>query len=212
MATNIHELHLEYPEWEQQENEKPKQKEAFDCYCAHGGSIRHCAKELQGHQKGDIFHGVKLLYKPFSEDTFRQLASAHKFKYRRDQKMNYDIQRRNVQFDKIEDETIISKYQKADDSEVATANLLENKIKSGTINGTQAKDFTIALNNYQEYKKKLRGEDDTKRVLLDATVDAEIDAKKENYLFVGELSDYNLDDVLSEVTEDVDGKDTSDNG
>ncbi|MBR3141130.1 MAG: hypothetical protein IKF11_09765 [Methanobrevibacter sp.] len=204
MATNLHELHLEYPEWEQQENEKPKQKEAFDCYCAHGGSIRHCAKELQGHQKGSIFYGVKLLYKPFSEHTFRQLAAAHKFEYRREQKQNYDIQRRNVQFDKIEDETIIEKYQKADDSEVATAALLEERIQSGTINGTQAKDFTIALNNYREYKKKLRGEDDTKKVVLDATVDAEFDTKKENSLFVGDLSDFNLDSAFDEVTENVD--------
>lgn len=44
------------------------------------------------------------------------------------------------------------------------------------------------------------------------TVDAEITTKKEDYLFVDELSDYNLDDVLSEVTEDVDDEDTSDNG
>lgn len=37
-------------------------------------------------------------------------------------------------------------------------------------------------------------------------VDAEINTKKENYLFVNELSDYNLDDVLTEVTENVDRK------
>lgn len=43
------------------------------------------------------------------------------------------------------------------------------------------------------------------------TLDAEITNKKENYLFVGELSDYNLDDALSEVTEYVDGDNTSDN-
>ena len=42
-------------------------------------------------------------------------------------------------------------------------------------------------------------------------VDAEIKSKKENYLFVNELSDYNLDDALNEVTENVDRKQGSDN-
>ena len=36
-------------------------------------------------------------------------------------------------------------------------------------------------------------------------VDAKIKSKKENYLFVNELSDYNLDDALNEVTEYVGG-------
>ena len=42
-------------------------------------------------------------------------------------------------------------------------------------------------------------------------VDAEIKSQKENYLFVNELSDYNLDDALNEVTENVDRNQSADN-
>lgn len=42
-------------------------------------------------------------------------------------------------------------------------------------------------------------------------VDAEITSKKENYLFVNELIDYNLDDALNEVTENVDRNQSADN-
>ncbi len=181
MAKKIPEFHLQYPEWEQQENEKNKEKEAFDCYCVHGGSVRHCARDLKQVQKGSNFHGITLKYKPYNEHYFRKLAKKHKFEHRRNLKDKYELEYRNRKFDEIERKTIIDRYQKTDDAEVATGELLENLLSNDEINGTQTKDFVTALNGYQEYKRKLRGEDETQKLVVDAEVKKEVktDVKKE---------------------------------
>jgi len=198
MAREIPELQLEYPEWEQQEGEKNPHKEAFDCFCAHGGSIRHCSRDLQGLQRGGNFHGITLKYKPYSKAYFEQLATAHKFIVRRELKEKYELEYRNRKFDEIDRKTDIDKYQKADDAEVATGELLELLLADCKINGTQTKDFVTALNGYQDYKRKLRGEDDTKKLVVDADVTKEVKTDLQN-----DITEYQkklLDGSLAERT------------
>lgn len=169
---------LEYPEWEQQPNEKPKLKHMFDLFCAHGGSIRHWARDMKGSQKDSKFHDVKVLYKPYAEDNLRKLATKHFYLKRREAKESYENEYRNKKFDEIDRRTDIDRYQKADDAEVATAELLEQKLANEEINGTQTKDFVTALNGYQEYKKKLRKEDDTLK--MEANVNATTEVKSDS--------------------------------
>lgn len=176
MATNIFSLgdsldDLEYPEWEQQENEKPKQKHMFDLFCVHGGTIRHWAKDMDGVQKGATFHGVKVKYVPYCESTLRELASAHLYLDRRDAKDSYTIAYNNQQMFQIESKTIVKKYQKADDAE--NKSLDSYKSKSDKFNGTQEKDYWIAMNEKRKYKADLRGDNkDSKKV--DVSVNGEM--------------------------------------
>lgn len=177
MARFIPELKLKYPEWEQQDSEKNEHKEAFDCFVAHGGSIRQCAKDLQGCQRGDIFHGITLKYKPYSEPYFCQLATANKFDSRRELKDKFDLEVRNRQFDKIEFETVLEDFENTHEAERDTLGLLADRVSSGEINGTQTKDFVTALNGLRDYKRKLRGEDDSKKLIVDAEIDAKTEVK-----------------------------------
>lgn len=177
MARFIPELKLKYPEWEQQDSEKNEHKEAFDCFVAHGGSIRQCAKDLQGVQRGSIFHGIKLKYAPYSEQYYRQLAAANKFEYRRDLKDEYDLEIRNHQFNKIENETAVDDFTTAHETERDMLELLSRRVQSGQTNGTQAKDLVTALNGVREYKDKIRRKEDTKKLVIDGELDAKHEVK-----------------------------------
>lgn len=166
---------LEYPEWDQQEHEKPKHVHMFDLFCAHGGSIRHWARDMKGVQKGANFHGVEVLYQPYAESSLRDLASAHFYLARREAKDRYNREYRNRQMDNIENTNIIEKYQQADDDETDILNQLE--FKKDELNGTQTKDYVIALNGLRDYKNELRGKPKETKLKVDAEVDGKLDAK-----------------------------------
>lgn len=171
---------LEYPEWDQQKDEKSKHVHMFDLFCAHGGSIRHWARDMKGVQKGSTFHGVEVLYQPYSESSLRELASAHFYLARRDAKDSYNRDYRNSQMDNIENNNLVEKYQQADDDETNILNQLE--IKKSELNGTQTKDYVIALNGLRDYKNELRGKPKETKLKVDAEVDGKLDAKVKTQL------------------------------
>lgn len=166
---------LEYPEWEQQENEKPKHKHMFDLFCAHGGSIRHWARDMKNTQKGTIFHGVKVKYDPFGEENLRKLATAHFYHPRRDAKDTYDIDYDNKKMDEIERTSKLDNFKQADDNESEILDTL--KTLKGELNGTQTKDFVLALNGLRDYKNELRGKSKETKVKVDANVESTAEVK-----------------------------------
>lgn len=161
---------LQYPQWERQEDEKPKQNHMFQTFCDHGGNVQHWAAELSEAKKGQIFHGVELLYHPYAKDTLVKLATVHFYIKRRDAKNDYLSEYRMKEFDRIENEDIIKRYRKANEAENSTWDKFDSKQEKGELNGTQSKDYAIALNEIRKYKADLRG-DNKKSVKVDVTGD-----------------------------------------
>lgn len=203
MARHIPELHLEYPEWEKQKDEKNEHKEAFDCYVAHGGSIRQCAKDLQGYQRGTIFHGIKLKYNPYSEVYYRQLAVANKFEHRRNLKDAYDLEIRNHQFDKIENETAIDDFTITHETQGDMLRLLSKWVQSGQKNGTQSKDLVAAINGLSDYKDKIRRKEDTKKLVINGELDAKHAVKTDLRTDLEKVQDQILSPAFAEVTRNL---------
>ena len=193
---------LEYPEWDQQENEKPKHAHMFELFCAHGGSIRHWARDMIGVHKGSTFHGVEVLYQPYSESSLRELASAHFYLTRRDAKDSYNRDYRNSQMDNIENANIVKKYQQADDDETNILDQLE--IKKNELNGTQTKDYVIALNGLRDYKNELRGKPKETKLKVDAEVDGKLNAEVKQHLTAEEKEEKlnELKEKMKEMTYD----------
>ena len=142
---------LQEPIYEIQEGEMPKQYYFFRLFCLYIGTIENFADAMVS--EWNLNGKQKLKYKPYTRTTFSTLATNHKWLDRKAAKEVDDIQEIFLEMDRIDKESKIEKFRLQSEARTKNLKLLNERLDSGDIKGSQIESHSKANKNFQDAER-----------------------------------------------------------
>ena len=142
---------LKEPIYEIQEGEMPKQYYYFRLFCLHTGTIEEFADSVE--YEWNMNGKQKLKYKPYTKNTFTNIATLNKWLDRKAAKEVADIDEMFLEMDRIDKESKVEKFRLQSEARTKNLKLLNERLESGEIKGSQIEAHSKANKNFQDAER-----------------------------------------------------------